>query len=270
MSYQYDESYAQDTFANAGADFDYASTNASSGDQVVNEPTANGNAPDWQWTDESSPSSSTGPPAANGGCTYPETSSPAANGDVCHATMKTANQVNASTYGIYVTVDVCMYGNTSGEVKIQAWNGTGWVDLATYAGNATTTFVSRGPFNCTTYTNSDFYVRIQVTLGGTAYQNDFAFQNLRLYGNSKVSYEVTGVTRDKDGSALGSCDVYLVKDGGDDTFSFIDHVTSNATTGAFTFSSVADNDPNYQIISFKDGTTDVMDCTEITITPTEA
>lgn len=192
----YDVTYAQNTYANAVADFDYFCDNASSGDQVVNEPTNNANAPDWQWTTGTSPSGSTGPPASNGGCTFPESSSPMANGDISRATMKTANQVDASAYDLYVTVDVCMYGNTSGELKIQAWNGTVWNDLATYSGNSTTTFVSRGPFDCTSYTNSDFYVRIQVTNGGTTYQNDFAFQNLRIYGDD-TGPNVTDVDTDE-------------------------------------------------------------------------
>jgi len=263
----YDVTYAQDTFANASADFDYFCDNASSTNSVINEPTANGNAPDWQWTTGTSPSSGTGPPAANGGCTYPESSSPMANGDISRATMITGNQVDASTYGMFVTVDMCLFGSTTGEIKVQAWDGDSWNDLATYVGNSNTAFVGYGPFDCTGYNNSDFYARIQVINGGTTYQNDFAFQNLRIYGDSKQTYKVEGITKDNSGSALGSCETFLLKDNQDQTSSFIAHQVSNSSTGAYSFTGLTDDSTSYIVISWKDDDPHVFDVTDHVLEP---
>lgn len=187
----HDETYAQDTYSNAVADFDYFSDNASfpdvcSASGVCDEPGSNSDAPNWAFNTGTSPSSGTGPPASNGGCTYPESSSDAAASDICTATMKTANQVDAGAFALYVTVDTCVYGNTNATLWVQAWDGDSWENLDTIVGNATTSFTSQGPYDCTTYSNNDFYVRIRVELAtsGNVYQSDFAFQNLRVYGEA--------------------------------------------------------------------------------------
>jgi len=78
-----------------------------------------------------------------------------------------------------------------------------------------------------------------------------------------TTYYVSGVTRDKDGAILGSCDVYLMKNNGDDTMTMVAHTTSNASTGVYTFSTLGvANSTDLMIIAFKDGSPNIADCTE--------
>lgn len=182
----YDTTYTQATYALANAAFDYESDNTSepSNDQLWDEPTSNGNAPGWQWTDDTSPSSSTGPPASNGGCVFPESSSPMAANDINMATLVTGNEVDASLYLLYVDIDICTYGNANGDLVVQAFDGTDWNTLHTRVGDATQTFTSITDLDCTSYDNTDFSVRVLVNMAssGNVYQCDFAFQNLRIHG----------------------------------------------------------------------------------------
>jgi hypothetical protein len=216
----YDTTYNWDNFSDAGTYFDYHSSNGSSGEQVVDEPTSNGNAPDWQWTDESSPSGGTGPPGGEG-CVYPETSSPASNGDECWAALKTAYEVDAAAYLLFVTASICTFGSAGGDIYLEAWNGASWDILAQWTGSGTTTFQSVGPYNCNAYTNSDFKVRFRVVIGGTSYQNDFAISQLRIYGDDAegitsvdpTTFDFDNADIDINGlnflAAQGSGEVYL-------------------------------------------------------------
>ena len=82
-----------------------------------------------------------------------------------------------------------------------------------------------------------------------------------------ATYKLEGITKDKDGVALGSCKCFLVKDNGDDTYQFIAYQLSNAVTGAYSFIGILDNDPNYQVIAWKDDTPHVFDVTDHDLTP---
>jgi hypothetical protein len=85
-----------------------------------------------------------------------------------------------------------------------------------------------------------------------------------------LTYSLSGVTRDAAGDALGSCDVYLVKNNGDDTMEYVAYQLSNASTGAFSFAGLGvAYSSALQVIAFKDGTPNLMDCTEWTLTGTE-
>lgn len=84
-------------------------------------------------------------------------------------------------------------------------------------------------------------------------------------GTFKEYYEpsvtISGVTYDKTGSILGSCNVFLCQDNGDNTAAFIAHTTSNAVTGAYSFQgNYATED--YFVIAWKDNTPHVFDCTD--------
>lgn len=80
-----------------------------------------------------------------------------------------------------------------------------------------------------------------------------------------ATYSLTGITKDNSGSVLGSCECYLVKDNLDDTYTFIAYQLSNGS-GVYNFTGITDNDANYQVISWKDGTP-VMDCTDHVLQP---
>lgn len=83
-----------------------------------------------------------------------------------------------------------------------------------------------------------------------------------------VTYKLEGITKNNVGSVLGDCECYLVKDNLDDTYTFIAYQLSNSGTGVYSFTGLADNDANYQVIAWKDGTP-VMDVTDKVLVPVE-
>ena len=82
-----------------------------------------------------------------------------------------------------------------------------------------------------------------------------------------VTYKLEGITKDNDGSVLVSCECYLVKDNLDNTYTFIDHVTSDGVTGAYSFTGLTDNDAQYQVISWKDDSPNVFDVSDHILQP---
>jgi Peptidase family C25/Propeptide_C25/Domain of unknown function (DUF2341) len=101
--------------------------------------------------------------------------------------MTLASAVDASAYGLYVTFNTCTQAQSAGTLYFEAYNGSTWVGIASWPGDTTTTFTSRGPYDLTGYNNSDFKIRFRVVTGGTSYQNDFAIDEVRIYGNAKAS-----------------------------------------------------------------------------------
>ena len=76
---------------------------------------------------------------------------------------------------------------------------------------------------------------------------------------------VSGVTYDKSGNILGSCTVYLFKDNGDSTATFIGATTSNAGTGAYSFTVYPGS--TYFVVAFGvKSAVDVFDCTDRILT----
>ncbi len=80
---------------------------------------------------------------------------------------------------------------------------------------------------------------------------------------------ITGTTRNNAGIILGSCECFLFKYDGTahtltQTGSF---VTSDPTTGIYTFTGIADSDPFYMVTAFKNGSPNVFDVTDHTLTP---
>jgi hypothetical protein len=78
------------------------------------------------------------------------------------------------------------------------------------------------------------------------------------------SVTVAGITKDNAGVALGSCDVYLFRDNGTDTATYIAYQESNSVTGAYSFAVFPGS--AYFVVAFKGGATPVMDVTDRTVT----
>jgi hypothetical protein len=78
------------------------------------------------------------------------------------------------------------------------------------------------------------------------------------------SVTVAGTTKDNAGVALGSCDVYLFRDNGNDTATYIAYQESNSVTGAYSFTVFPGS--AYFVVAFKGGATPVMDVTDRTLT----
>lgn len=82
-----------------------------------------------------------------------------------------------------------------------------------------------------------------------------------------TTYKLDGVTYDKNGTILGSCECYLFKDNQDNTLTFVDYVLSNASTGAYSFTGLSDNDAQYIVVAWKDNTPHVFDVTDHVLQP---
>ncbi|MEJ2294773.1 MAG: hypothetical protein P8Y23_08380, partial [Candidatus Lokiarchaeota archaeon] len=140
LAADYDSTNNFDTYSEASTGWSYETTNSSGTNTLINEPTDNGNAPDWQWTNGSgSPSSNTGPPDGVT-CVFPESSSPMASGDV--NTMTLTSTVDASAYSLSATFENSMYGNTAGTMDFEAWDGDSWNPIDSWNGTGTQSMVS--------------------------------------------------------------------------------------------------------------------------------
>jgi len=86
---------------------------------------------------------------------------------------------------------------------------------------------------------------------------------------SVTAYKLEGISKDKNGDALGSCLCFLCKDNGDNTATYVDYVLSNASTGAYSFTGISDDDAQYFVISWKDDTPHIFDVTDHVLQPVE-
>jgi len=84
--------------------------------------------------------------------------------------------------------------------------------------------------------------------------------SLESFGATVLGRTISGITKDKDGNALGSCHCYLAEDNGDNTLTYIDYVLSNATTGAYSF--IAPHGGQFLTVAWKDDTPHVFDVTD--------
>jgi hypothetical protein len=117
--------------------------------------------------------------------------------------------------------------------------------------------------------SSTVSIRIRYLPPSNNYANDGCIGNWRIYSIDTTTYEISGVTYDKNGDILGSCHVHLCKDNGDDTATWLDHTVSNSSTGAYTFTGAYGGDANLFIIAWKDDSPHVMDCTDHVLQATE-
>jgi len=91
---------------------------------------------------------------------------------------------------------------------------------------------------------------------------------LQIAWEEEVSptHEISGITKDNSGTALGSCDVYINKFI-DDKFYYVGKTVSDSVTGAYSYS-LYDNESNYVVTARKTGSPNVFDVTDFNITPT--
>jgi len=83
------------------------------------------------------------------------------------------------------------------------------------------------------------------------------------------TFKLEGVTKDKNGDVLVSCECYLFKDNQDDTLTFVDHLTSDGATGAYSFTGINSDDAQYLVVAWKDNTPHVFDVTDHVLEPVE-
>ena len=82
-----------------------------------------------------------------------------------------------------------------------------------------------------------------------------------------MTHKLEGISKDKDGDALGSCLCFLCKDNQNNSCSYIAYVLSNSVTGAYSFTGITDSDPQYFVISWKDDSPHVFDVTDHVLQP---
>lgn len=75
---------------------------------------------------------------------------------------------------------------------------------------------------------------------------------------------ITGTTRYSNGAALGSCDVYVIKENSVGSLTVVNAQTSNATTGAYSVK-VYENANTYFAVAFKNASPNIMDVTDRTL-----
>ncbi len=87
--------------------------------------------------------------------------------------------------------------------------------------------------------------------------------------DTSISFTLNGITKDKDGVALGSCEVALFREvgGTPPDYQFVESVTSNASTGAYSFT-VHEDPSQFMVVSIKDDTPHVFDVTDNVLQPT--
>jgi len=110
-------------------------------------------------------------------------------------------------------------------------------------------------------------IQLYVTGADSTYTRSIYTRTMVALREPTAAYKLEGVTYDKDGSILGSVKCYLYKDNLDNTISFKDYVLSNAGTGAYSFTGIADNDSAYLVVYLKDDTPHVMDVSDHNLTP---
>lgn len=93
----------------------------------------------------------------------------------------------------------------------------------------------------------------------------YTTQDTKSGSTRVVSYEIAGVTKDKDGNTLASCHCFLFKDNQDDTLTFSGYDLSDGS-GNYNIRT-ADNDAQYLVYSFKDDTPHVFDVTDHVLQP---
>ncbi len=81
-----------------------------------------------------------------------------------------------------------------------------------------------------------------------------------------VVYQIDGVTRDKAGDVLGTCEVYCFKDNGDNTLSYIGYDQSDGS-GNFSITGISDNDSAYLLYAYKADSPHVFDVSDHVVQP---
>lgn len=154
------------------------------------------------WTTDinTTASGGTGPSAAyDGAYIYLESS---ATSQTCGASATLgssqyleSNVIDASAYAVSFDFVYNMTGTAMdtgpASLHVDAWNGSSWdLDVTGSAINSgqQTAWTSSGAIDLSSYTNSDFKVRIRYIMsnGGSSFQNDVALDDLHLYGDARA------------------------------------------------------------------------------------
>jgi len=188
---------------------------------------------------------------------------------------------NTSTFEYQVISDSSII------VQRNTFTATGTTDNDTISAVGLTYSIAKPAFGRSGMTGSDAYA--DGTMDGRYWElwlnsttqingqssegNDFTWMSWEVVELLIVNYKIEGVTYDKNESALANCNLLLIKDNQDDTFTVVDHTTSDGS-GNYLFENIPDTDPQYQVYAWKDDSPHVMDVTDHVLlpkqTPTES
>lgn len=105
-----------------------------------------------------------------------------------------------------------------------------------------------------------------LTVGGTSSSR---YGAMRMGYGDVTTYKLEGVTKNKNGAVLGTCDCFLFKmNAGEDDADFVDYDQSDIS-GNYSFTGILDNDAKYFVVAWKDNTPTVFDCTDHVLVPVE-
>lgn len=157
-----------------------------------------------------------------------------------------------------VRIDVKGYSGdgSTHTIKVYVWDGSTWHLVGTIT---STTECFAHQFDATSYIDTvaklnAIKTRIEsVGLGGGKPANRYVRVCwIPVYADYSVAvtYKIEGITKDAQGDVLGGCDVrlHLSSDDG-----YITYTTSDAVTGAYSFTGLPNNDQRY-VIAYKAGT----------------
>ena len=118
-----------------------------------------------------------------------------------------SNTIDASVYALSFEFVYNMTGapmdTGPASLHVDAWNGSSWDNDVTggaIQSGQQTSWTSSGTIDLSSYTNSDFKVRLRyiVSSGGNVYQNDVAVDDLHIYGNVRSSGYIVSPEVDHD------------------------------------------------------------------------
>jgi hypothetical protein len=84
--------------------------------------------------------------------------------------------------------------------------------------------------------------------------------------SSSFVYSISGITKDSASVALGSCDVYLMRKLTTGAIEYVTKSISDSVTGEYSFLANP-NISTYFVVARKEGTPNVFDVTDFTLTP---
>ena len=236
----------------------------------------------WSHDTNDTTSSNVGPTSGAGGSpdgyVYTEMSSPGAFNDVFTMELDVAFDCNANT-NVTVRWKTNQRGNDNDATcQLQTnENNAGWVNRGSLFGGSGdpdkvltsgTQIWSQRSVDISALGVNDASTKARLVItapaSGTTWHSDYGIDEFEVL--TLLLNKIDGVTKDKDGAALGSCKVFLLQDNLDDTVSQIDFQTSNGS-GVFSFMGIEDASSTYILMVWKDDTPHVFDVSDHNITP---
>jgi len=101
----------------------------------------------------------------------------------------------------------------------------------------------------------------------TTYAYQGGLQRAFTIAPAITAYTLVGVTKNNAGSVLGSMVLSLFKSKGSGVFEYVATTTSDAGTGAYTFTVNNDNAANFMVYGIKEDSPHVFDATDFVLTP---